>query len=137
MPDPHRLLREVRGPASAHLCVRHQERRRRVQAADWARIHTEDGADIWADYVPLCRSCHMRYDRDARPWLYAPTAAMLAKRAAGISAAWTPERRAAWAASRTGRPSPHAGSPCPPGCACGRHQDKHCPAGCTCGHHRR
>lgn len=47
-----------RGPASAHQCARCPARGR-----DWARVHTEDGQDPWADYVPLCRPCHRHYDR--------------------------------------------------------------------------
>ena len=34
-------------------------------AKDWAMIHGRDGTDPAKDYVPLCRSCHRRYD--ARP----------------------------------------------------------------------
>jgi hypothetical protein len=42
--------------------VRHAEDGTTKQARDWARIHTEDGEDVWSDYVPLCRPCHIAYD---------------------------------------------------------------------------
>jgi hypothetical protein len=32
-------------------------------ARDWAQVHGTDGQDPWADYVPLCRIHHRRYDR--------------------------------------------------------------------------
>lgn len=58
------------------------------QAREWAQIHGTSGLDFLNDYVPLCRSCHIRYDSDARlnpdsrsRWL------------AGTAAAWTDERR--------------------------------------------
>jgi hypothetical protein len=58
----HRKVRKLRGPASAQLCVRCIENGADKQAHDWAQVHTEDGLDPWADYVPLCRSCHEIYD---------------------------------------------------------------------------
>jgi len=54
----HRMVRRLRGPASECQCVRCPR-----QAQVWAQVHTEDGTDPWADYVPLCRSCHCIYDR--------------------------------------------------------------------------
>jgi hypothetical protein len=54
----HKRVTRRQGPASTHQCVRCPQR-----ARDWARIHTEDGQDPWADYVPLCRPCHRRYDQ--------------------------------------------------------------------------
>lgn len=85
----HRRLHKVRGKASAHPCVRCNR-----QARDWAQIHSEDGTDPWADYVPLCRACHLRYDRDAR---LNPGSLAKWRASAGpaIAAAWTPERREA------------------------------------------
>jgi hypothetical protein len=58
----HRLVRELRGPASAQLCARCVEDGLEKQAHDWAQVHTEDGLDPWTDYVSLCRSCHEIYD---------------------------------------------------------------------------
>lgn len=89
----HKRVRRARGKASAQQCVRCP-----AQAYDWAQVHTEDGTDIWADYVPLCRSCHIRYDRDAR-WNAESLAKWRAKAVPAIAAAWTPERREAIAAS--------------------------------------
>ena len=73
----HRRVRETRGKATEHACVRCD-----AQAREWAQLHTEDGLDIWADYVPMCVSCHRRYDDSP-------------ERHAAISRSWTPERRAA------------------------------------------
>lgn len=56
----HKRVRRVRGKAASQLCVRCDG-----QARDWAQVHTEDGTDPWADFVPLCRPCHVRYDYDA------------------------------------------------------------------------
>src|SRR5215831_19553254 len=53
----HTRLRTQRGLAAEHQCVRCP-----AQVRDWARVHTENGEDIWTDYVPLCRSCHIAYD---------------------------------------------------------------------------
>ena len=50
-------VRKARGPAREQQCVRCPE-----QALDWATIHGETGKDPWADYVPLCRRCHIAYD---------------------------------------------------------------------------
>lgn len=57
----HQRVRRERGKAACHPCASCDR-----QARDWAQIHTEDGNDAWADYVALCRPCHMYYDRDAR-----------------------------------------------------------------------
>ena len=35
-------------------------------AYDWATIHGKSGHDLQSDYMPLCRSCHVIYDVDAR-----------------------------------------------------------------------
>ena len=78
----HYRVRNARGKATGHQCVRCPR-----PARDWAQVHTEDGTDIWADYVPMCRSCHMAYDRDSRPWLYAPSLEQEAKRKAAAAAA--------------------------------------------------
>jgi hypothetical protein len=58
----HRRLARERGPARLHQCVRCP-----AQAAEWAQVHTEDGSDPWADYVPMCRRCHVIYDRAGKP----------------------------------------------------------------------
>jgi hypothetical protein len=55
----HCRIRKARGKASQHKCSAECGR----QAYDWAQIHTESGFDVWADYVPLCRRCHIAYDR--------------------------------------------------------------------------
>jgi len=53
----HKRVYRARGKASAHECSGCPAR-----ARDWARVHTESGHDPWADYVALCRACHIRYD---------------------------------------------------------------------------
>lgn len=91
----HRRLHRARGPASLHHCVRHLEAGLHKQAFDWAQLHTEDGMDVWADYVPLCRSCHIRYDADARPI----TPEHQARRSAAMRRSWaerTESERAYW-----------------------------------------
>lgn len=66
-PDPqynimHGRVRRARGPASAHLCVHCIEHGIEKPARDWAQIHTEEGTDPWADYWPVCKSSHAKYD---------------------------------------------------------------------------
>jgi hypothetical protein len=53
----------ARGIAKNHQCVRCPKR-----ALDWAHVHGESGDDPWADFVPLCRSCHMNYDNSESRW---------------------------------------------------------------------
>lgn len=53
----HLRIRTARGRAAEYECVRCPR-----QAQEWARVHTESGLDLWADYVPLCRWCHRKYD---------------------------------------------------------------------------
>jgi len=36
------------------------------RAYDWARLRDRDGKDVM-DYIPLCRRCHVYYDRGPRP----------------------------------------------------------------------
>lgn len=55
----HNRLNRARGSAAKHLCARCEQ----VPAKNWAAIHTEDGDDPWADYVPLCLVCHRAYDK--------------------------------------------------------------------------
>lgn len=86
----HYRVKRVRGPASAHQCVRCP-----AQARDWAQIHTEDGEDPWADYVPLCKSCHLVYDQSGhrKPHTEAAKARMsAAHREAFASGRRTPSR---------------------------------------------
>ncbi len=85
----HQRLRKVRGRAAEHQCVKCP-----AQARDWAQIHTEDGTDPWADYVPLCRKCHLNYDYEAH-WNEESLAKWRTSAGPAIAAAWTPERRAA------------------------------------------
>lgn len=58
----HWRVRKVRGRAPSYLCVRCAENGRDTQAREWATIHGADGTDPWADYVPLCKPCHIAYD---------------------------------------------------------------------------
>jgi hypothetical protein len=83
----HSRLTRWRGQASQHQCVRCP-----APARDWAQVHTEDGTDVWTDYVPMCRRCHMAYDRESHVLIFARTAEIEARRLAGIRASWTPER---------------------------------------------
>lgn len=68
----HTRLRQVRGRAAAHQCVGECGRR----ARQWAWLHGEDPRDF-RNYVPMCCSCHQRYDRspdpDIQPWGIGPT----------------------------------------------------------------
>lgn len=40
-------------------CIEHGTEK---AAREWAQVHTESGEDPWADFIPLCRRCHFRYD---------------------------------------------------------------------------
>lgn len=64
----HARVYQARGSAQEQPCARHLELGVYVPAMDWAQIHSEDGMDPWADFVALCRSCHIRYDKDARAY---------------------------------------------------------------------
>jgi hypothetical protein len=55
-------MRRVRGRAADQLCARCAEDGTGKPARDWATVHGESGEDPWADYVPLCRACHIAYD---------------------------------------------------------------------------
>ena len=57
----HTRVIRVRGAARTHRCLFCAEGDRIVPALDWAQLHEANGLDI-ADYVPLCRRCHLRYD---------------------------------------------------------------------------
>jgi hypothetical protein len=59
----HQRLHAARGRASAHICTRCDEAGRpTVKRVEWAQVHETDGTDLWADYLPLCTSCHRAYD---------------------------------------------------------------------------
>jgi hypothetical protein len=62
----HERLWEARGKARNQICWRHAELGMIIPAESWATIHGESGMDPWADFVPLCRACHYRYDRESR-----------------------------------------------------------------------
>jgi hypothetical protein len=53
----HARVATARGRAKTHLCAGCCGR----AAAQWAQIHGTDGKDT-ANYVPLCRKCHIEYD---------------------------------------------------------------------------
>ena len=57
----HARLHKERGRATDYECVDCDG-----PAEEWAQIHTEDGLDPWADYVPLCHQCHTEYDHESR-----------------------------------------------------------------------
>jgi hypothetical protein len=80
----HRRIRRRRGNASQYTCTDCP-----AQATDWSQVHGTDGLDLDADYAPRCRSCHIRYDADARL-----NESSRQRWAAGVAAYWTPARRA-------------------------------------------
>jgi len=53
----HDRVRYDRGWADEYECQNCDR-----QALDWAQIHGTDGMDVM-HYVPLCRYCHVLYDR--------------------------------------------------------------------------
>jgi hypothetical protein len=58
----HWRLRAYRGPAKWLKCAHCSERGEDKRASDWARLHELDGESIH-DYIPLCRKCHIAYDK--------------------------------------------------------------------------
>jgi hypothetical protein len=58
----HRRIHIRRGKASQHLCAHCAEFNSPEPAREWAQIHETSGNDPWADFMPLCRRCHFRYD---------------------------------------------------------------------------
>lgn len=54
----HNRVKNYRGSASLQKCDRCDR-----QAYSWAQLHDTDGLDIYNHYIPLCGSCHLRYDR--------------------------------------------------------------------------
>jgi hypothetical protein len=55
----HDRVRRVRGKASAHPCEHCGDQEARHE---WATIHGHGGQDPYADYISLCRKCHVVYD---------------------------------------------------------------------------
>lgn len=53
----HRMVARIRGSASKRLCEYCGK-----QARDWAQVHNTTGVNP-DEYFPLCRACHMKYDR--------------------------------------------------------------------------
>lgn len=62
----HHRVFDKRGSAKDQICVKHAELGENIRADEWAQVHGTDGEDPWADYVPLCISCHRIYDRPHR-----------------------------------------------------------------------
>ena len=62
----HLRVRRARGPAKLQKCAHCAGRGIDKQAKDWAMLHDRDGKDI-GDYIPLCRRCHIFYDRPVKP----------------------------------------------------------------------
>ena len=58
----HRRVHIRRGKARDYPCARCSEYGVGRRALEWAQVHGTDGEDPWADYLPLCRRCHFRYD---------------------------------------------------------------------------
>lgn len=56
----HKRLHRKYGPAKNHICKRCER-----QAHDWANT-TGKYTDQLKDYAPLCRSCHVKMDKN---WL--------------------------------------------------------------------
>lgn len=59
----HWQVHRWRGRAKHNNCASCAEDGIRKRARDWAQIHGTDGEDPWADYLTLCRACHIRYDK--------------------------------------------------------------------------
>lgn len=105
----HKRVYAARGPARDHQCVRCP-----AQAQQWARVHTEDGTDPWADYVPMCYICHRAYDDPAKHWrgqqLSPEHRAKIGDSNRGKPGrVWADDEKARVSASLKGRPSPTRG----------------------------
>lgn len=57
----HTKLRRHRGSASRYDCELCG-----AKAQEWSQIHGTDGTDPHAHFRPLCKSCHLDYDRDEK-----------------------------------------------------------------------
>jgi hypothetical protein len=141
----HRNIRELRGPATQYECVRCTEYGVGRQAKFWSTIHGADGFDYWADYVPLCSSCHRLYDMTdelrAQFSQYASNRSDVHNANIGEAKRGRPlseqHRARIRAGIRLHLPSqsaevrrkrseslkgyPYQGKKCEPGCTCGRH----------------
>lgn len=92
----HKLVYRLRGKAREHGCAHCG-----VAAHEWATLHGADGSDPWEHYMPLCRSCHKRYDEPCRGRvLSAETRDKIATAARGRPASDT-QRAAVSASNRT------------------------------------
>jgi hypothetical protein len=79
----HWRVRKHRRPANLRKCVYCAANGVDKQARDWAHLHDTNPEDVM-NYIPLCRSCHIRYDRPARPKPYtAKTKALLNRKRRG------------------------------------------------------
>ena len=54
----HQRLHAERGSAQQHPCVDCSG-----PALEWSQVTGSSGLDVYKDYQPRCRSCHMRYDK--------------------------------------------------------------------------
>lgn len=87
----HWRVKRWRGKAKRHNCTSCADDGIRKRARDWAQIHGETGEDPWADYLTLCRSCHMRYDKSGHRVPH--TAAARAKMSEACTLAYAEGRR--------------------------------------------
>jgi hypothetical protein len=58
----HLRVIRAKGWASEWPCVSCKKTNTKKWCMDWSRIHGRSGRDI-EDYEPMCRKCHMLYDR--------------------------------------------------------------------------
>lgn len=89
----HYHMRKANGKASEYMCDHCDG-----DAQQWAQIHGKDGWDPEEDYMPLCRSCHSKYDYTEER-----------KRKIGASNRGkkrTPEQLKALSEAHMGKPSP-------------------------------
>jgi hypothetical protein len=56
----------VRGRARERRCFFHAERDEEITASDWAQLPGTSGKDV-ADYIALCRKCHVNLDGSNHP----------------------------------------------------------------------
>jgi hypothetical protein len=101
----HSRVARERGKAKLYPCYDECGR----QANDWATIHGRNGLSI-DDYIPLCRSCHVRYDRS-----YEDLAAIAVRNGKANKGRLRPD-------VTTRNKGNHYARPCPTGCRCGKHR---------------
>ena len=99
----HYYVKRERGPASDFRCWKCPHR-----ANDWAKIQG-DGTDVWADYLPMCHSCHMTYDLGGRPRSAEARAAISAGKRGRPTHRKTQDEKDRISATLKGRPSPMTG----------------------------